>query len=116
MRKNIPIAILVVWIVVIFILTGYPSLKTPHVKEFPFDKLYHFALFFVLGILEYRILKNYLFFVFGCTIAVCAELQQLIIPGRDFEVFDIIAGLIGLFLSFVIFRRRDLLKDEISKA
>ena len=115
MKNNVRIILLVFWIIVIFVLTGYPSLKTPEIKEFPVDKLYHFFIFFILGILEYRILKTHLFFLLGCSVVIIAELQQLLIPGRNFEILDMFAGVIGLLIAYIIFKWRSTLKNEVSK-
>lgn len=115
MKNNVRILLLIFWIIVIFILTGYPSLKAPQIKRITLDKLYHFIIFFILGILEYRILKTYLFFLIGCSIAICAELQQLIIPSRDFEIFDIFAGILGLCVAYFLYNGRRIIRNAISK-
>ncbi len=115
MRNSVRIVMLVLWILVIFILTGFPSLRTPNIKDVPFDKLYHFIIFFVLGILEYRVLRNISFFILGCCVAIVAELQQIIIPGREFEIIDIGAGVLGLIVAYVIFNRRRILRGAIPK-
>jgi VanZ family protein len=108
--------LLIVWIVVIFVLTGYPGLKTPRFKDFPVDKIYHFVAFFLLGILELRTVKTAMYFVLGTGVAVFAELQQLVIPGRDFEYLDIVAGLCGLVIVFVFSKRKELLHHGLPKA
>lgn len=115
MKRNERIILLILWIIVIFILTGYPSLRVPKLEQFPIDKLYHFLLFFILGMLEYRLLKTTVFFIIGLSIVVLAETQQLIIPGREFELLDILAGMIGLLAAFMIFHRRRFAKNAISK-
>ena len=114
-KKNARITLLIFWIIAIFILTGYPGLRVPTLKVFPIDKLYHFILFFVLGILEYRLLKTAVFFIIGCSVVILAEMQQILIPGRGFEILDILFGLIGLSLSFLIFHQRGLLRNATSK-
>jgi len=113
-RKS-QIILLIVWIVVIFVLTGYPGLKSPRIKDVPVDKLYHFIAFFLLGIFEIRVMKPVMFFTVGTTVALLAEFQQLIIPGRDFEWMDIIAGIFGLIIVFLFGRRRELVKNGVSK-
>lgn len=115
MKVNIKKGLLVVWIVVIFVLTGYPSLETPRIKEIPMDKFYHFILFFILAFLQHKIFRPFRFFLFGMIIILLAECQQLIIPGRDFEILDIVAGLVGLVAGFLILNRRNLIKDALSK-
>jgi VanZ family protein len=111
-------AILIIWTAIVFVLTGYPSLEAPKIKEFPIDKVYHFIIFLVLGLLAARIfkLRGYLIF---CGIAVIlAEVQQIWIPGRDFELLDIVAGIVGFVVAYIIFwtvqRRRA--RHELSKA
>ena len=108
--------LLIVWIIVIFVLTGYPTLETPKIKEFPVDKVYHFIVFLILGLLEMPILRPRNFFLLGFAIALLAEIQQIFIPGRDFEILDIVAGLVGLTIIFFILRLRKGLKNDLSKA
>lgn len=106
---------LIVWIIVIFVLTGYPSLTVRGIVQTPVDKLYHAIIFFILGFLEYPVFKRFLFFLVGGAIVFFAEFQQLIIPGRDFEIADIIAGIFGLLIAFFVFNWRNIKKDAISK-
>ncbi len=115
MKKNTKVLLLIFWILIIFVLTGYPTLRVPTIKDLPIDKLYHFILFFVLGILEYRLLKTCLFFAIGCSVAFLAEFQQIFIPGRGFELLDIGFGLLGLLVSYMIFHRRSAIRNAISK-
>src|SRR4030042_3847208 len=83
MNNSVKILLLVIWIVVIFVLTGYPTLRPPQIANFPTDKLYHFIIFFVLAFLERPLLKPLHFILLGIGVAVVAEAQQLIVPGRD---------------------------------
>lgn len=115
MKKNTKVLLLIFWIIVIFILTGYPKLKVPTIEYIGLDKLFHFAIFFILGILEYRLLKTYLFFAIGCSVALLAEFQQILIPGRGFELLDIGFGFLGLLISYVIFHSRSAIRNAISK-
>lgn len=84
-------------------LTGFPSLESPKIKEFPIDKFEHFLLFFVYGLIAIRSLNIVVFFVSGILIIITAEVQQIFIPGRDFEIMDMIAGLIGLFTVGIVY-------------
>jgi VanZ family protein len=106
MNRTARILLLIIWIITIFVLTGYPRLKPPQIPDFPADKLYHFIIFFVLAFLEKPLLKPLHFIILGVGIAVIAEAQQLIVPGRDWEILDIIAGLAGLMAGFVVFKKR----------
>lgn len=115
MKNVVQIALLMLWIVVIFFLTGYPSLKTPKIDKFPIDKMYHFILFFILGILALRIMGVYPFFILGLSIAITAELQQVFIAGRNFEILDLGASVLGLVVIFIIYQLRSIQKHGVSK-
>ncbi len=116
MRKNARKILLVLWIIIIFVLTGYPRLEVPKMKNLHFDKLYHFIVFFILGFLASRLLSIRGFFILGLVVLLLAELQQLVIPGREFEIFDIMAGGIGLVLSYFICRQRKGITNNVSEA
>jgi VanZ family protein len=114
-NRRTRLILLIVWIIIIFVLTGYPGLKTPRIKDFPIDKVYHFAAFALLGVFELRVVKTVIYFLLGFTVALFAELQQLVIPGRDFEYLDIIAGCCGLLAVFIIGKTKGLFSHGISK-
>jgi len=116
MKRNIQKLLLILWIVIIFILTGYPTLETPKIKEFPVDKLYHFFVFFIMGLLETRLLKTKYFFLLGCSVVFLSEFQQIFIPGRDFEMLDIIAGIMGLVVIYFIYKAKGVFNNDLSKA
>ncbi|MCK4940860.1 VanZ family protein [candidate division WOR-3 bacterium] len=115
MKKNVRRIMLIVWIVIIFVLTGYPKLEVPELMELPIDKLYHFVVFFVMGLLAAKLMRAKGFFILGFVIVLLAELQQLVIPGREFEPLDIAAGILALIVSYFVFREKGM-KSELSKA
>ncbi|MGQ9534280.1 MAG: VanZ family protein [bacterium] len=102
MKQSVHLLLLIVWITVIFMLTGFPSLESPKIKEFPIDKFEHFLLFFIYGLIGIRSLNIVVYFASGILVIITAEVQQIFIPGRDFEIMDMIAGLIGLITVAVI--------------
>jgi VanZ family protein len=102
MKRGVDLLLLIVWIVIIFILTGYPGLETPKIKEFPVDKFYHFLLFFIYGLFGLKVLDTGIYFLSGFLIVVAAEVQQIFIPGRDFEILDMVAGGFGLLIFYLI--------------
>ncbi len=102
MRKSVNLLLLIVWIVIIFMLTGFPALESPKIKELPVDKFYHFILFFVYGFLALRTMNILAYFISGGLVIIGAEVQQLFIPGRDFEYFDIVAGGAGLVAIYLV--------------
>lgn len=116
MKTNIKKILLVLWIIVIFVLTGYPTLEAPKINQFSVDKLFHFIVFFILGLFEMRLLKHRNFFLIGCSIVLLAEAQQLFIPGRDFEILDIFAGILGLVVVYFIFKMKRSVGNDLSKA
>ncbi|MEO0142023.1 MAG: VanZ family protein [candidate division WOR-3 bacterium] len=103
MKKSVNILLLIIWTIVIFVLTGLPGLESPKIKELPIDKLYHFLLFFVYGVFSIRLITGTFYFLFGILVVIAAEVQQLFIPGREFEVLDMIWGTIGLVSVFIIY-------------
>ncbi|UCD18860.1 MAG: hypothetical protein JSU64_05370 [candidate division WOR-3 bacterium] len=115
MKRNIRRAFLILWIVIIFILTGFPMLEVPELQEIPTDKLYHFIVFFVMGLLAARSLSVLGYIIVGLIVVLLAECQQLVIPGRNFELMDIAAGITALAVSFFIFRERAK-EVDVSKA
>jgi VanZ family protein len=106
MKRNVRWALLVLWIVIIFVLTGYPKLEISKFDGYHLDKLYHFIVFFILGFLASRLLSIKGFFTLGIIVLLTAELQQLFIPGREFEIPDILAGGVALVISYFVCRRK----------
>ena len=115
MKRNVRRGLLILWIIVIFVLTGYPKLEVPRMKGFHLDKLYHFVVFFIMGFLAARLLSVRGFFLLGLVVLLLAEFQQLIIPGRQFEISDIVAGGTAIVVSYFICRRRGV-KTDVSEA
>jgi VanZ family protein len=115
MRKSVQWSLLILWVIVIFVLTGYPKLEVPKIKDLPIDKLYHFVVFFIMGFLAVRLLNMKGFFLLGIIVLLLAEFQQLLIPGRTFEIFDILAGGLALVVSFFICKKRGV-KSNVSEA
>lgn len=90
-------------------------LEVPKVKDFPIDKLYHFVVFFIMGLLAARLLTAKGFFLLGIAVVLLAEFQQVFIPGRDFELMDMVAGAIGIVVSYFVFKGRRV-EVHVSKA
>jgi VanZ family protein len=115
MKKRVRRVLLIVWIIVIFVLTGYPKLEVPEMTHFQLDKLYHFVVFFIMGFLASRLLSIRGFFILGFAVLLLAEFQQLFIPGRKFEVLDIVAGGVAVIVSYFVCRQRGV-KPDVSEA
>ena len=105
-----------VWTLFILILTLIPGSSLPSVSFFQIDKLVHIFFFSVLMILSsysFNRLKgnrhfqlNYLLvaFLYCMCLGVLIEVLQLLVPGRDFSLADIIANMIGAAIGYLIYK------------
>lgn len=108
----------------ILVLTSWPSPEIDHKLVDGSDKVAHFGVYFILGVLTWRALavprgmKALLaalaaMYVFGLV----DEVHQAFVPGRDASVFDWMADLLGATAGLVLAprllslarRRQDLL-------
>lgn len=100
------------WGLLIFLLTSLPTLKPPPLGLRIDDKIYHFVVYAVLGLLIARtrirgqsghtgagITRMLLY---GAPLAVVDELHQAFIPGRFCDGLDLLADLLGLLLTALI--------------
>ncbi len=105
---------LVVHWISIFILTSLPSDSLPH---FAFhDKIKHFIAYFILSVLltlflaaqeKFIALKaefaKYAF-VIAIVYSTFDEIHQIFIPGRDAEIWDWMANLLGIILGIFVIK------------
>jgi VanZ family protein len=95
------------WFALIFTLTSVPS---PHVSVgIPhFDKIIHFGIYLPFGFLLMRaagsgsLKRLALAFAVCLLAAACDELHQLIIPGREADLFDFSADMAGAALGMIL--------------
>lgn len=107
----------IVWGIIIFILSAIPGNYFPKVQRFAdwlsFDKIVHIGLYFVFCFLilkgiykQYHHNKKKLFFgllfvvMFG---GVMEVMQHYLFIGRNGNIFDFFANLIGCLLSYTLF-------------
>ncbi|MBM4165544.1 MAG: VanZ family protein [Ignavibacteria bacterium] len=100
----------IVWSLFIFTMSSIPGIKFPF-QFFSFDKLLHFGVFFVLGMLSARAflfqewnttLKKYalLFAVLYVMLyGASDEIHQMFVPGRSPELYDFLADTLGGILA-----------------
>jgi len=101
------------WAAIIFVSSSIPSARLPHLTVFGIDKLVHFGIFFVLCLLVHRGFRHQSRFPvlarYGLALSILAtmlygvsdELHQSFVPGRNPNVFDVIAdGVGGLLYAF----------------
>jgi len=104
----------ILWALVIFCLHIIPSDKIPNPPDWNFsvDKLVHFFLFAVLGFLllrtyaEHRNKQSYgIFFVAIISIifGLLMETIQIMVPGRDYNLVDLISDGAGAVFGCLVF-------------
>lgn len=75
------------------------------------DKVAHFLIFFNLGIQISSCFKNRTNLIFaimaGIAFGVLTEVIQQFIPGRNFEVLDILADSLGVILGVLLYRKNN---------
>lgn len=76
------------------------------------DKLVHFGLFGILYILVAKAANTKISYtskgvllIYVCSYAVFTELLQLVLKDRSFDIFDIIANIMGATLAYLFFNR-----------
>ena len=101
---------LVFSLIVVFILSIVPASSIPNIAAFEYltDKLIHGIIYFYLAILfflsKFRLsnIKNFsLLFIFGFFIEIIHHFH----PYRYFEVGDLLANLIGIYIAYLIFKK-----------
>lgn len=97
----------------IITVSSIPNLRSPEVKFLAFDKLAHFCEYAIFAFLSYRSFTHIsskittrqaliISFGFSVIFASMDEYYQRFIPGRYFDIADIITDLCGAFLVLVI--------------
>lgn len=70
------------------------------------DKIVHVSMYFLMGILAYVAFntpgKRIVMFISMFLLGVSLELFQIYIPGRDASLYDVLANVSGLALSFFL--------------
>lgn len=105
------------WAITIFILSSLPNIPTQEIniwdEPFRLDYLEHFGVFFILGAcyilwksdsLGIFLFKKNIWAITGLiAFASLDELHQIWIPGRSFNLLDLIYNVLGLAIVFVLF-------------
>ncbi len=94
----------ILWAAVIFCLSSIPDFSTPSFGFKLTDKMAHFGEFFVLGLLvAYSFNKRnhslgkvfWISVSISCLYGILDELHQFYVPGRQMDVFDMLADVLG---------------------
>ena len=66
----------------------------------------HVYVFFIISILGLIVFKHKLknIFIYLICISIVLEIMHLIIPERGFELGDLFGNIIGVFISFIVFK------------
>jgi len=101
----------------IIYISSIPNLRPPNISLFKYDKLVHFLEYAVFAFLIYRSFLHlipprkfkfviYFSLVFLALFAFFDEYFQAHIPGRDSDILDAIADILGGFLLIIILHIR----------
>jgi len=98
-----------IWAVILFTLTSIPKLQTPIDDSLNIDKLAHFIVYLIFAFLFMKmfdenqyIQKLKILSVLAVIIPILDESHQILIPGRSFSYYDILADFLG-FLTIIIY-------------
>ena len=113
MKYHIPF---IIWLIVIFIESSFPSSAYPEVNIFQADKIVHLGIYGLLGLLCYISLihqnkiQTFYNHPYIWTIILCSfygasdEFHQLFVPGRDCEFFDWVGDTVGAILAVLVIK------------
>jgi VanZ family protein len=114
---------LIIWALLIFWLSSIstiPSIKSP----ISIDKVAHFGIFFIFCWFSHRafhfqkgifwLKKQALLFAFliTCVYAYLDEFHQKFVPGRSYDLYDLLADVIGAFAFIVLFKLTEKRRGE----
>ena len=100
---KIPTIIVSILIIIVVLI---PGSNLPSVNFFGFDKIVHIGLFGLWAVaVRYDFnspkFKFSVAFSFGILFSICTEVLQLLVEGRSFDLFDMVADAIGLIGGFL---------------
>ena len=114
-RKLIFCILFIIWTVLLILLSVWPYTDTTvrqELSDFRWDYLEHFTFYFILTFLyilwrrdlnySIRTAELILFFVAGFIFCWLTEYIQIFIPGRSFNIMDMIYNIAGIFLGILI--------------
>lgn len=109
------IQLFIIWYVLIWVVSSIPSKALINIDKLSMDKLAHFFVYLVLGILYNRVMQTskvkrkhripgYVLLLISASLE---EYHQKWIPGRSVSVYDLAANSLGLFTALLLGLRRD---------
>jgi len=108
MKKSFLLMLAILWMAIIWIISSIPSKDLPSFSMFGIDKLAHFGVYFVWGILVNLYLKTcgagkkvyWIVYLMMLIAAALDEYHQKYIPGRSVTVYDFMANAAGLLSAY----------------
>ncbi len=88
------------------ILVSILPIKEPHIKEFTFDKIIHFFIYFIMTyfcILSFSSSRYLMSFLYALFLGIFIEIVQYFLPYRSFDFKDIIANSLGSIVGIFLF-------------
>jgi VanZ family protein len=87
-----------------------PGSKLPEVGWFGFDKIVHFGMFATWAVavrydLSPKNFRFYLVFLSGVFFSLTTEVLQILVEGRSFDVYDILADSIGVIAGLLVSKK-----------
>jgi VanZ family protein len=106
------------WAILVLYIGGRSSVPSPEV-DLPLDKVAHFTMYGILGVLAARVARRlrfrvgwWWFVAVGLLLGLTDELQQRRIPSRTADPIDWIADAAGYTIGFwLVYRRRALVRN-----
>ncbi len=116
----------VIYSALIYYLSNQSRLPMPDIGILGWDKLMHFVAYFIYGIcmqlaviasLVKKSEKYQIFIVvlLSSLFAFSDEIHQSFVPGRDADIYDVLADLLGILTSMLLFKRTEQIVKRILK-
>ncbi len=124
--KYLLIVPIVMYSALIYYLSNQSRLPMPDFGILGWDKLIHYTAYFIYGILmqlavtavlskktqKYQII---IVVLLASLFAFSDEIHQSFVPGRDADIFDVLADLLGILTSMLLFKRIEQIVKRILK-
>ena len=125
-KKKINIIFIIIWLVIIFVMSSFNASESSNQSNFIVNliiKIFggnsqlitiivrdfaHFMEYLILGILCTNLCKKkkdfWMVVIFCIIYAITDEVHQMFVPGRAFQLLDIMIDSLGSFLGLVLYR------------
>lgn len=112
----------IIWTVILFTLTSWPSLNAPSMPIGFADKIAHFVFYLIFALLFVKMKKHQPYAktlrqlcILALIVPLLDELHQIPIPGRQFSIYDIFADIFGMSVVIVYYYIRELRSNAFQR-